>query len=356
MTDQDLVTGDLVLCTVGSYEPWPAVVVPQRVLSDSVLSAKENDQQVAVAFFNDATYYWTRPKQLKRLSEGDIKSWIKSPPKRSSKELKKAYHFASEYSTLQEFVQDRLTLEGRVDDLEEISEIEMGEDPLIAPPVDVDEPEELEKPASKKRGRRHHADSDTEDNDETVNNGNGNGNKAKQKQQQTQKSKPKQAPKNAAVKKSSSPLSPDLKKTADSSQDFNSTLTSSVSDIQQQQQQPPPKKRTKLDYTRRVEIAQIFRNKLQKCLIQRDTPPTEADLAESEKLIRKIQSHAKSSPEFFDLEALKISKLHKLLKVIKNMPELSQFHDSCTEILDIWAPHVQQIKKEKLTLKDQLSQ
>ena len=336
MTDGLLVTGDLVLCTVGSYEPWPAVVVPQRILSKSVLKAKENVGQVAVAFFNDSTYYWTKPKQLKLLTEENIEAWIKSPPKRSSKELKKAYQFASDYTSLQEFVEDRLTAEGRADDLETIAEVKMGEDPLLS---NIELKLEDTKSTDKRRGRRRN---ESESEDSTSNNNSNGSTKAKKSPSSGNKNR--DSPVSTPVSTSVS----DFKKKRESSSESLSTSPSFVPE-------EPPKKRSKLDYSRRVEIAQIFRNKLQKCLVQRDTPPTDADLAESDKLMRKILSHTKSTPEFFDLEALRVSKLHKLLKVISSMPELSQFHESCNTILEVWAPHVQKIKKEKLKLKGSLS-
>ncbi|CDO92503.1 unnamed protein product [Kluyveromyces dobzhanskii CBS 2104] len=335
MTDGSLFTGDLVLCTVGSYEPWPAVVVPQRILSKSVLKAKENDEQAAVAFFNDSTYYWTKPKQLKRLSDEAIEAWINSPPKRSSKELKKAYQFASDYSTLQEFVEDRLTAEGRSDDLESIAEIQMGEDPTVP---NLDFKKEENKSNDKRRGRRKNE----SESDDFATNSNGN-NDSKSRKSSSNRNK---INGNSSATPVPTPIS-ELKKRKESS-------TESLSNPPSFLPEQPLKKRSKLDYSRRVEIAQIFRNKLQKSLVQRDTPPTDENLAESEKLIKKILSHTKSTPEFFDLEALKVSKLHKLLKVITSMPELSQFHESCNTILEVWAPNVQHIKKEKLKSKEPL--
>ena len=51
---------------------------------------------------------------------------------------------------------------------------------------------------------------------------------------------------------------------------------------------------------------------------------------------------------FFDLKALRESKLHKLLKAIVNDPDLGEFHPLCKEILLSWADLITELKKEKL--------
>lgn len=330
MPEENLVTGDLVLCTVGSYDPWPAVVVPQRILSSSVKKAKENNDQVAVAFFNDATYYWTKPKQLKRLTKKTIKDWIMNPPKRSSKELKTAYQRASEYTNLGDFAEERLNFEGRADILSKVPTVQMGEDPLESESAKLDTLDENGIVSGKKRPKRKINKDDTEG--------------------ETEKNT--HAKKKIANKTSKSRADDDTQ--FDSSDARRKRDDSSDSLLTSPSLAPEPiKKRNKLDYSRRREIAQIFRNKLQKSLVQRDSPPSEAELNESAKLIRKIVSHLNTEPEFFDIDALRVSKLHKLIKVISNMSDLSQFHESCSVILKAWAPHIQQIKKEKLKLKEE---
>lgn len=325
MTDIELVTGDLVLCTVGSYEPWPAVVVPQRILSKGVWKAKDSDNQVAVAFFNDSTYYWSKPKQLTKLTKQMLENWTRNPPKRSSKELKIAYQYAADYTDLNTFVRERLDSEGRKNVLDSLGIIGMGEDPLAATSVEVQFSVSRDRTPEKKINTQH-------------------------EKLPANNLKRRRSPESNSTIENEAHLEEDVKAEGSrkGKQDSSESLLTSPSLAPE-----PTKKRSKLDHSRRIEIAQIFRNKLQKNLVQRDSPPSDDELRESEKMIRKIVSHLNTEPEFFDFEALSVSKLHKLIKVISNMPELAQFHDSCTLILEAWAPHIHQIKSEKLKIKEQ---
>lgn len=108
------------------------------------------------------------------------------------------------------------------------------------------------------------------------------------------------------------------------------------------------KKKVKLDYSRRVEISQLFRRRIQRNLIQRETPPTEHEKKETHELLNRIYENSDTKRPFFDLKALRESKLHKLLKAIVNDPDLGEFHPLCKEILLSWADLITELKKEKL--------
>ena len=119
---------------------------------------------------------------------------------------------------------------------------------------------------------------------------------------------------------------------------------------------PIKKQRTrggKLDRTRRIEISLLFRRRIQKNLIQRDTPPTTDDIKETHKLLNKILENLDNDPPFFDIDALRQSKLHKLLKVISNTPELEEFHPICKDILAHWTDMVRELKLEKMKARGQ---
>ena len=120
---------------------------------------------------------------------------------------------------------------------------------------------------------------------------------------------------------------------------------------------PTKKQKTrggKLDRTRRIEISLLFRRRIQKNLIQRDTPPTTEDIKETHKLLNKIYENLDNDPPFFDIDALRQSKLHKLLKVISNTPELEEFHPICKDILIHWADMIQVLKLEKMKAREQV--
>ena len=103
----------------------------------------------------------------------------------------------------------------------------------------------------------------------------------------------------------------------------------------------------KLDRSRRLEISTLFRRRIQRDLIQRDTPPGPREIAESHKLLQKIIENLDNDPPFFDLDTLKKTKLHKLLRVINADAKLQEFHAECETILKHWIPFITQLKKAK---------
>lgn len=303
----ELKTGDLVLCKVGSFPPWPAVVFPQRYLRNDVYR-KRKSNCIAVCFFNDPTYYWEQPHKLRELDEDIIKEFLSEGYKTTTKQdLIQAYHEADDYTTLNEFIVSRFTDENRLSELEgeDPDAIPQGEDPFLS--------------------------------------------KAHQRQK---KSIVQQHP-------------PDIRSDISENSDNTTTnskkrkLKSEYEDIDNTGTKDPPiqkksktastgKKKSKLDTSRKVEICLLFRRKIQKNLVQRENPPSGEELDESLKLLTKIQENLNNKPIFFDIEALRESKLHKLLKVIVNDENLAEFHPVCKNILIHWADIITKLKVEKL--------
>ncbi|GAV48632.1 hypothetical protein ZYGR_0N00360 [Zygosaccharomyces rouxii] len=108
------------------------------------------------------------------------------------------------------------------------------------------------------------------------------------------------------------------------------------------------RKRSKLDRSRKVEISLLIRRRLQQNLVQRDSPPSKQEILDSHKLLNKISENLTCDPPFFDIDALRESKLHKLLKVIVNDPDLDEFHHICKDILIHWVDIIAELKAEKL--------
>lgn len=303
----ELKTGDLVLCKVGSFPPWPAVVFPQRYLRNDVYR-KRKSNCIAVCFFNDPTYYWEQPHKLRELDEDIIKEFLSEGYKTTTQQdLIQAYHEADDYTTLNEFIVSRFTDENRLSELEgeDPDAIPQGEDPFLS--------------------------------------------KAHQRQK---KSIAQQHP-------------PDIRSDISENSDNTTTnskkrkLKSEYEDIDNTGTKDPPiqkksktastgKKKSKLDTSRKVEICLLFRRKIQKNLVQRENPPSGEELDESLKLLTKIQENLNNKPIFFDIEALRESKLHKLLKVIVNDENLAEFHPVCKNILIHWADIITKLKVEKL--------
>ncbi|CAL9734022.1 hypothetical protein MOSE0_D02784 [Monosporozyma servazzii] len=272
-------TGDLVLCKVGSFPPWPAVVFPQRFLRNDVYRKKRSGR-IAVCFFNDPTYYWEQPHRLNPLDSQKIKDTLENNSMNDG--LIIAYKEAKKYHDLTKFIKTRFVQENRLDEFnDEISmngNISDGEDPFITK-------EEVVNQMVKQR-------------------------------QQNNKSK-------------------SLKDT-DTKESKHNTIKHKIN-----------KGHSKLDRSRQIEIALLFRRRIQANLIQRNDPPTPSGIDECHKLLNKIYENLETDPPFFDLDTLRKSKLHKLLKVIVNNYNLEEFHQICKDILSYWTSMILELKKEK---------
>lgn len=285
-------TGDLVLCKVGSFPPWPAVVFPQRFLRKDVYR-KKRPGRIAVCFFNDPTYYWEQPHRLNPLNSQKIKETLNNENNSMNESLINAYKEAKKYHGLEFFIKTRFVQENRSDEFDdEISmngAISEGEDPFITK-------------------------------EEAVN-------QVAAKRQQ-------------------------LNNKSNSSKDIN-TKSSKESTEKKIKHKINNKGHSKLDRSRQIEIALLFRRRIQANLIQRNEPPTASGIEECHKLLNKIHENLDTDPPFFDLNTLRKSKLHKLLKVIVNDYNLEEFHQICKNILSNWTSMILQLKKEKEKEKSQ---
>lgn len=305
-----LKTGELVLCKVGSFPPWPAVVVPQRLLRKDVYR-KRRANCAAVCFFNDPTYYWEQPHRLNNLEASTIEEFLSGNSKaKNQQELLEAYRQARDFTNLHDFIVNRAKEENRYEELkQEIGDevIKAGEDPFVSK-----------------------------------------GDAKKLKQSSASSSSPSLSSSPSVLEK--------RKRTRDSEHSIDGSTDGNGDDHNGKVREQKPhnkrnhtesEKKNRLDLDRRIEISMLFRRRLQKNLIQRDSPPTSDEIAESHKMLHKIQGNIDQKPPFFDLEALRQSKLHKLLKVIVNDTDLEEFHPICKSILIKWADYISELKTEK---------
>lgn len=285
-------TGDLVLCKVGSFPPWPAVVFPQRFLRNDVYR-KKKPERIAVSFFNDPTYYWEFPHKLTALTPTLISSTLKNNNNSNSLNdaLFVAYKEAKKYVDLESFIKAKFTQEDRLNDyFDEINlngPLRSAEDPFIT--------KEMLK-------EKQNDNSGDDDNNQLLS--------------KTEISRLKSDHKGAL-------------------------------DVKPKATIAKKKSHSKLDRSRQIEIASLFRRRIQANLIQRDEPPTIGGIEESHKLLNKIYENLDTQPPFFDLNTLRKTKLHKLLRVIVNNYKLEEFHQICKDILSHWATMIIQLKKEK---------
>ncbi|AQZ12012.1 YLR455W [Zygosaccharomyces parabailii] len=294
----NLKTGDLVLCKVGSFPPWPAVVFPQRLLRNDVYR-KRRANCIAVCFFNDPTYYWEQPHKLKSLNRSMIdKFLLQDAASVSQEDLIEAYRQAQSFSSLNDFIVDRLKEEDRLGELQEELErerVKSGEDPFMS--------------------------------------------KADSRKRRTAISKNTSSSKNKQITpKGEESVAVTIQEERDGDYDGS---------------QIKRRKKSKLDRSRRVEISLLLRRRLQQNLVQRESVPLKQDILESHRLLNKILENLDCDPPFFDINALRESKLHKLLKVIVNTPELSEFHATCKEILVHWSDIAAELKAEKMAAERQ---
>lgn len=319
----DFKTGDLVLCKVGAFAPWPAVVFPQRFLSPDVYRKRKRNC-VAVCFFNDPTYYWEYIHKLKPLTGEMIDQFLtqhnnsnNSHGKHSvPKDLLGAYKLAEKYTTLRSFMRNKFRSEGRLNEFnEEImenGEVESDEDPFLGKIGDARNVKEEIKLEEEKSSQVSEGDekSEVEEEENKVDNN-----------------------KDTMVKNETGLLDGDNKP----------DLTNGDKNISSAKL----KYHKKLDRNRRMEITMLFRRRMQRNLIQRKTPPGPDEITETHKLLEKIIENLDNDPAFFDVETLKKSKLYKLLKVINCDPNLKEFHPSCETILTHWIDLIATIKKSK---------
>ncbi|CEP64683.1 Pdp3p LALA0_S13e00584g [Lachancea lanzarotensis] len=297
-----LLTGDLVLCKVGSFAPWPAVVFPQRFLRKDVYRRRRPDC-VAVCFFNDETYYWDKPGRLRPLSQTLVDEFLERAATNTAEDpvLVEAYEEARNFKSLHEFLMQRLEEENRMQDWHENADkdtkVEAGEDPFE-----------------------------------------GRSTKSKTVRKSSE-------PEQAAI----APSSRSRSRVVASSDSGSATIGAPTTKSGPKSEPNVSNRRlARLDHAKRIEISLLLRRKLQTNLVQRNTPPGPDELKESRKLLAKIAENMASMPQFFDLDALRQSKLHKLLKVIANDENLEEFHGQCTEILEEWKDSISQLRKEKL--------
>ncbi|CAB4255599.1 similar to Saccharomyces cerevisiae YLR455W Putative protein of unknown function [Maudiozyma barnettii] len=302
-------TGDLVLCKVGAFAPWPAVVFPQRFLSPDVYRKRKRNC-VAVCFFNDPTYYWEYIHKLKPLSEDIIQDFLTQNSNAhhggkhaAPKDLLGAYKLADKYVSLRVFMRNKFRSESRLNEFNteimENGEVESGEDPFWGKIGDDRNVKEDIKPTLKIV---------TDDKDQI---------------------KSESDPENDSNVKNESDL-------INGKPFQNNNMSSSKH-----------KYHKKLDRNRRIEITMLFRRRMQRNLIQRKTPPGPNDITETHKLLEKVIENLDNDPPFFDEECLRKSKLYKLLKVINCDPKLKEFHPACETILTHWIDTIAKIKKGK---------
>lgn len=294
-------TGDLVLCKVGSFPLWPAMIVPLWFLNDKV-KKKRQTGKIPVCFFNDTTYYWVNPTKVIKLTQQLIKATL-NDDKLDNLIVKGAYNEAKLYSNdLVGFLTLKAEQEGRLEQFNKLLQT-FGDNTNtidIHKTIITNLDPLLEHPTISAKYTRTKANS----------------------------------------------LSKQVKKLP------KRTIHSHV--IINNKNTPTSNSETKhhhhhhkLDKSRNVEICHLLRRRLQSNLLQRDERPTVENIKESFLLLNKIIENLYG---FFDLNCLQQSKLHKVVQLIHRDPQLEQFHSLCAQILQMWDRWIQILKTKNTNL------
>ena len=325
MPEPQFKTGDLVLCKVGSYEPWPSVVFPQKLLASDVYS-KRKPGKIVVRFFQDQTYSWSLAKRLIPLNKNDIKQFLKDrKSSRTNRDLYEAYKEALEYKNLHDYLfnldEESVEFEIVKQYLQETGadEILGGEDPYEGKPsyLNNDNKKRRKNSNNGMKKQKNYTDGEEKGDADHINNNNNNNSSNNEKengdthinsQDELMSKKTKIGNENESSEKplkysrlKASSLSPTSTSAVGSP--FGSPVGSPVGSPTAHLDKPK-QKRIILHYEKRLETCLLFRRKIQIALIQRDTSPTEEQLKtvdgyfktiyERSKLDSIIKSHLKN--------------------------------------------------------------
>lgn len=240
-------------------------------------------------FFNDPTWFWNNPTHISPLTEEDLKEF-KQGKIREAEEP--SLQTAYQLASEYEGLEQFLRDEGILKDNEQYTPYESWQD----------EKEKVTIPNLKKSSRKsssvnHDSEDDSDD-------------------------------------------TPRKKKSKQSSSSAAKNFPSSTSNS---------KKAKEPTFEELSQKAVTFRSKLQRGLIQRTTPPTEDELT-------KINQDFKALEKFSDtinLDLLRLSKLHKVLKAITRVDSLQRpddfkFHERSISLLLKWEDLITDLKNEKI--------
>ncbi|GME68946.1 unnamed protein product [[Candida] boidinii] len=326
----DFKVGDIVLAKMPSYPPWPAMIVPDSVLPENVLSAKpvpnnSNNPKWPVWFFNDGNYQWTPRPHLKVLTKEIMEKYLSSTnSKKRRSALYHAYELALEQPTLDEIF-------GDADDDEDEDDEEEEDD------AEDEEAEEAEDDADD-----HEQEVKAEVKAETKKTNNGTSKTNNKKRKSTEPVVNDKKRKTSVVKKESIPsiTSTTNGNLSDSkSTTGNGTSNGSNSNVRR-------------EYTdeQKIMIVKSYRVKLQRGLLNKELELTDEIIRQCSDIFTQMERF--NLIYGMNLNLLKISKLHKVMKAILKLPNLEfpndfKFHERSLKLLDSWEGLITIIKSEK---------
>lgn len=354
---------DLVLAKMPSYPPWPSFLMPKEMIPDGIVGQKRKSD-TCVIFIPEGDYIWLDGKELKPLTEELLAKTISSTKNAGkTKKLLTALKLAQglRFDTFMSYLERREV--GYKGDLQSFLEEEVNDGIF-------DEEDNEQKEAFLENGEANEQLTEVETADDELDE------KGERSDLDvtndgsiyTTKSRPKgRGTTRNGVKIKTGELNGDsIKLEVDKTSDDEITRKRKNSDINGNKRfktvSPGPisesngtgakmedsSKGKNLSEDQKLQQLWLCRIKLQKSLIQRvnDSSPTIDELLISRLILHKLADFP------VDLNLLKTTKIHKVLKCILKDPEFElnesfRLHDKCNELLDKWATLIDTIKREK---------
>ncbi|KAI5956825.1 hypothetical protein KGF54_000443 [Candida jiufengensis] len=340
---------------MASYPWWPGFITPDEYIPKQVKKSKKKNTPYCVIFIPDGDFYWATEKGLRKFTDGPIISGG-STTKKSNKSKSTPTTNIEKFKDLK-FLKKRLRPKTGTADISEAN--------IAAENLDFDDFitifQELSDDEDNEEEEEEEEEDEEEDEEEQE--------EVKQEEKEEETSKPvksKPVPKPALkpkpklkdstpAKESSIELSPPTRKRSPLTSEKITKKPKLEDDIDsksivKEESQPPSKEEDK------YQQLYFCRIKLQRSLIQRTSTTTEtkkesSPTADELSMARLILHRLKTFP--VTQELLRDTKIHKVLRAILKDQSLEleqsfKLHQHCKELLDSWAPLLQNINHSKL--------
>lgn len=287
---------DIILAKVRGYPPWPSMIVDPETVPDAVTRERPSGKKstwYCVRFFPTGDYAWVVPKDMSKLKEHEIQSYINEPHKRSG-DLLAGYKVALDPT---EWEKQKAIEAAEAKEKAENAQV----DELDDEDAQGDEDESERKTATKSRKRKR-------------------------------ESEP--APKKTATKKTKESTEPSSKKrsVANGKEEAGPSKKSS----------PPPAKKAKRDEPEDPEVAKVkeWRHKLQKAFLNTKMEPKEEDMPACDELFKLLESYEQMT--IIHLSQSKIGKVMRHIQNKENIPrdEEFKFRERARALVEKWQQQI----------------
>lgn len=287
---------DIILAKVRGYPPWPSMIVDPESVPESVTRERPSGKKstwYCVRFFPTGDYAWVVPKDMSKLKEHEIQSYINEPHKRSG-DLLAGYKVALDPT---EWEKEKAIEAAEAKEKAENAQV----DELDDEDAQGDEDESEKKAATKSRKRKRELEP---------------------------------APKKMAAKKAKESTEPSSKKrsVANGKEEAGPSKKSS----------PPPTKKAKREEPEDPEVAKVkeWRHKLQKAFLNTKVEPKGEDMPACDELFKLLESYNEMT--IVHLSQSKIGKVMRHIQNKENIPrdEEFKFRERARALVEKWQQQI----------------